>query len=37
MELIIIVVIILLSAILNGLFSVTIKKSNKQNDVKNSK
>jgi len=37
MELIIIVLIILLSAILNGLFSGTIKKSNKQKDVKNRK
>ena len=37
MELIIIVLIILLSAILNGLFSGTINKSNKQKDVKNKK
>ncbi len=37
MELIIIVLIILLSGILNGLFSETIKKSNKQKDVKNKK
>jgi hypothetical protein len=37
MELIIIVLIIFFSGILNGLFSGTIKKSNKQKDVKNKK